>query len=235
MSLSAGPLWKKNSPKTLQSLLEKKSKNKVQIKINDNRSTMLSVRFEPKMTKVSLHQMFLDAPSNIMDDLACYIGKEKKQISSEIRAFIETGSKKYDYSHAVNRKQLETKGKVFDLEEIYNEINQEYFKGKLDLLITWFGKEETKGKSKVTFGLFSETTKLIKVHRMLDNPLFPKYVIDFVVYHEMLHYVCPSYYDKKGVHRIHSKEFKAKEKEFRYYQMAEEWIKNHLEYLFHNI
>ena len=43
----------------------------------------------------------------------------------------------------------------------------------------------------------------------------------------MLHYVCPGYVDAKGVHRIHTKEFKAREKSFRYYNEAQEWIRKH--------
>jgi hypothetical protein len=59
----------------------------------------------------------------------------------------------------------------------------------------------------------------------MDSPSFPDYVVDFVVYHEMLHHVCPSYYDKKGYHHIHSKEFKEKEQEFKHFNLASDWIK----------
>jgi hypothetical protein len=63
---------------------------------------------------------------------------------------------------------------------------------------------------------------------LLDSPSFPDYFVSYVVYHEMLHHVCPSYFDAKGLHQIHSKEFKAKEIEFKHYDLAQTWIKkNH--------
>jgi hypothetical protein len=43
----------------------------------------------------------------------------------------------------------------------------------------------------------------------------------------MLHHVCPSYVDEKGLHRIHSKEFKNKEKQFIHYELAQRWVREH--------
>ena len=67
---------------------------------------------------------------------------------------------------------------------------------------------------------------------MLDSPSFPDYLVSYVVYHEMVHNVCPSYFDENGFHQIHSKEFKKKEEEFRYYDLAQDWIKKNRENLF---
>ena len=63
---------------------------------------------------------------------------------------------------------------------------------------------------------------------MLDNPTFPDYVVAYVVYHEMVHHVIPSYYDANGNHHIHSKEFKQKEAKFRHYALAQGWIKKNV-------
>ena len=185
----------------------KTPKKKYEFKINNNRCTMLSVKWEPDKTKVSLHKMFLDAPSNIMDQLACYLKQETKTISPQVRAFIDTNLQKLDYSWQLDKKKLEVKGSVYNLKTIFDELNQEYFNGELDLLITWFGKKGQKNRSRVTFGLYHDQMRLIKINRMMDTPAFPDYVVSFVIYHEMLHHVCPSYYDKNGRHQIHSKEF----------------------------
>lgn len=207
-------------------------KKKFEIKINDNRSTMLSVRWDPDCTKVSLHKMFLSAPQNIMDHLACYLKREKKEISTEVRAFIETSLKKLDYSWQLDPKKLHVKGNIYHLGDIYDQVNKEYFNGDLDLMITWFGKPLQRNRSRVTFGLYHDQLRLIKINRLMDTPSFPDYVVSFVVYHEMLHHVCPSYYDTKGRHHVHSKEFKAKEQVFKHYHLATEWIKNNQSSLF---
>lgn len=200
-------------------------KNKFEFKINDNRSTMLSVRWEPDCTKVSLHKMFLRAPQNVMDHLACYLRREKKSISPEVREFIESNLKKLDYSWRLDLEKLQARGRVYHLDKIFDQINQQYFEGKLDLHITWFGSALHRNRSRITFGLFHDQLRLIKINRLMDSPLFPEYVVAFVVYHEMLHYACPSYYDEKGRHHVHSKEFKEQERAYEHFHAADQWIK----------
>lgn len=209
----------------LQQELEFHSGERIHLKINDNHSTMLSIKWEPHCTKVSLHRMFLQAPQNIMQALACSIKNKERVISPNIKSFIEENVKKIDYSHLIDPNSLSMEGEVYHLDRIYQELNRHYFAGTLPLRITWFGNSNRKNSSKVTFGLYYEPLKLIKVHRLLDDPTIPEYIIKFVVYHEMLHYVCPAYRDDRGFQRIHSKEFKVKEKEFYQYHLAQKWMK----------
>ena len=210
---------------TLQQQLEDSSGCKLQLKINDNRSTMLSVKWEPDCAKVSLHRIFLEAPQNVMDALACYLRRDEPKIGKTVKAFIETSLKTLDYSHQLDPKKLCSQGNVYDLKHIYNDLNQEYFDNQLGLYITWFGKHKQRARSRVTFGLYHDPLKLIKVSRMLDDPSFPDYFVSYVVYHEMVHNVCPSYFDSHGQHHIHGKEFKERERQFRHYDKAQRWIK----------
>ncbi len=114
----------------LQQQLEDSSGKKLKLKINDNRSTMLSVRWEPDYTKVSLHRIFLEAPQNVMQALACYISQEDKSIAPTVKAFIEDNLKKLDYSHQLDRSKLYSQGNVYNLQKMYNDINSEYFEKK---------------------------------------------------------------------------------------------------------
>lgn len=210
----------------IQKQLEHRSGLKLKLKINDNRSTMLSVKWEPDGAKVSLHRMFLNAPQNVMDALACYLKREDRTIAPTVKAFIEDKLQKLDYSSQVDQAKLYSQGHVYNLQQIYNDINEEYFDGKLKLYITWFGKANRRSRSRVTFGLYHDPLRLIKVNRLLDSPSFPYYLVAYVVYHEMVHHVCPPYFDANGQHHIHTKEFKEMEAQFRYYDLAQEWIKN---------
>lgn len=211
-----------------QERLELSSGRKLKLKINDNRSTMLSVKWEPDGTKVSLHRIFLEAPKNVMDELACYLRQEEDNIGSTVRAYIEENLKNLDYSHQLDKSKMYSQGHVYNLQKVYNDLNNEYFDGELNLHITWFGKAIQKGSSRVIFGLYYDQSRLIKINRLLDSPSFPDYFVSYVVYHEMLHHVCPSYFDNKGQHQIHTKEFKAREVKFKYYDLAQTWIKeNH--------
>lgn len=217
---------------TLQEELETSSGLKVELKINDNHSTMLSVKWMPDRAKVSLHRMFLGAPRNVMEALSCYLRGKSRGLAPTIKAYIETNIRELNYSSHLDLNRLETKGKIYDLEEIYNDINKEYFGNELDLHITWFGKKPTKPKKQLTLGLYHDPLKLIKIHRMLDNPKFPDFLVSYVIYHEMLHEACPAYIDERGIKQIHSRAFKLREKEFHAYKRSQEWMKNNQKLLF---
>ncbi|MEC7838545.1 MAG: SprT-like domain-containing protein [Chlamydiota bacterium] len=217
---------------TFQQEVELAAKKKVKLRINDNRSTMVSVKWEPDITKVSMHRMFLQAPKSIMDALVCHITKENSSLAPSVKAFIEKQLQEIDYSHEVSSLKLFTEGKHYDLKALYDEINEEYFDGKLNLSITWYGRLSKRKRAQVTFGLYQQTLKLVKIHRILDNPFFPEYFVKFVIYHEMVHHVCPTYYDEKGRHQIHTREFKKKEKEFRDFELAQSWMKKHYDNFF---
>lgn len=217
---------------TFQEQLESSVGKKLHLKINDNRSTMLSVKWEPDCTKVSLHRMFLHAPQNIMQALGCYLKGKNKKLSPSVKAFIEDHLQKLDYSHELDLTKLQTKGRVYDLDQIYDHLNREYFDHSLGLYITWFGEKNKRSMRRITFGLYHDPLRLIKINRLLDNKHFPDYFVAYVIYHEMLHYVCPAFVDEKGLKHIHSKAFKAREKEFEYYDKSQQWILDNQNYLF---
>lgn len=217
---------------TFQEQLENTIGIKLHLKINDNRSTMLSVKWEPDCTKVSLHRMFLHAPKNVMQALACYLKGEHKKLAPSIKAYIEHNLQRLDYSHELDLSQLETQGRVYDLKKIYHQLNRQYFDQPLGLHITWFGERRRRICKRLTFGLYHDPLRLIKINRLLDNKYFPDYFVAYVIYHEMLHYVCPTYVDENGYKHIHSKIFKEREKKFKFFKEAQEWIQNNQNYLF---
>jgi hypothetical protein len=216
---------------TLLRQLENSSGMKLKLKINDNRSTMLSVRWERHYANVSIHRIFLDAPQNVMQALACYIRRSDKVIDPAIKAYIQD---KITTLHYPINDVLKVKGKVYNLKKIYDEVNQEYFDGKLKLSITWFGTEK-QPRTKLTLGMYFDPMKLIKINQILDSAEIPHYLISFIMYHEMLHHVCPGFVDKKGINQIHTREFKLHEEQFKYFNEAQNWIKEHQSTLFKEI
>jgi len=117
-------------------------------------------------------------------------------------------------------------GQVYNLQEMYNTLNNEYFDGKLDLRISWFGRGETIPKTRITFGSYNPKLKLIKVNRLLDKDDIPEYFVRYIVYHEMLHNAVPPKKKRRGTHHIHHREFKEREKVFSDYDLAQSFIKS---------
>ncbi len=215
------------SPEELHSWLEGQAKRTIQLRINENRSTMVSVRGSQPV-RVSVHRMFLDAPDSALRDLAQYVGGRCRSLGPSAQRFMAEKIPQLSYGERINAERLSPLGHVYDLNEIYDRINREYFEGSLDLKITWYGERGgRRRRSSATLGLYSNPLKLIRIHRRLDATSVPEVFVEFVVYHEMIHHVCPPYVDALGRNRIHSPEFKARERQFREYGTAMAWLKKH--------
>lgn len=120
---------------------------------------------------------------------------------------------------------LRTEGKHYNLKEIYDRINQQYFEGKVDLQITWFGPKKSLYQRRVVLGCYHRDKKLVKINRLLDQSDIPDYYISFIVYHEMLHHVAPPIEQMFRKRQIHHPNFKALEKQFQDYALVKEFRK----------
>lgn len=215
-----------------QKQLEKEVGKKLKLRINENKATMMSVKWEEECTHISLHKFFLRAPKKVLNGLVTYILQQGREMSLDVKLFIDRNVRKLDYSNRIDVSKLDTKGKTYDLDKMLHDLNKKYFDGKLDLRITWFGHGQRRNKTRVTFGLYDYPLKLIKINRMLDSAQFPEYLVSFVIYHEMLHCVCPPYVDQNGRNHIHSKQFKRLEAQFEKYELAEKWIEKNIDNFF---
>lgn len=75
-----------------------------------------------------------------------------------------------------------------------------------------------------TLGSYLDSVNTIRINPVLDKKSVPRYYIEFIVYHEMLH-ADMGVTEKNGRRVVHSKEFRAREKSFRDYRKAMAWEK----------
>lgn len=211
--------------------LGERVKFEVELVVNENKSTMLNVLARKKdFAKLSMHRMFLEAPDEVISAIAHYVRgtrKEKREDSLRIRSYIQSHLEHLNYSSHLDPSKLVTEGNLYNLKDIYDDLNLKYFNNRLNLAITWFGEKGRKNKSRVIFGQYFDHLKLIKIHRMLDDLFFPSFFVHYVVFHEMLHHEVPGYTDKNGLFRTHGEEFKRREKLFADYEKAQAWEKKH--------
>jgi hypothetical protein len=208
----------------VQRLLSRRSGMRCDLIINENHSNMLAVLGRgPDWARISIHRMFLEAPESVINAIARYVAACDKSAFSLIRAYITANVHRFNYSHRVNPRLLEARGEVYNLQKIYDKINAEYFEDRLRLMITWQNRLPKKNCSRIVYGQYFQTLRLIKINRLLDDAYFPNYFVSFVVYHEMLHHAIPHYVDENGITKIHSIEFKEREKQFKHYRKAKEW------------
>jgi predicted metal-dependent hydrolase len=74
----------------------------------------------------------------------------------------------------------------------------------------------------IKLGSYCARDRLIRVHPRLDDPSVPRFFVEYVVYHEMLHHVLPP--DVRGGRRqLHDARFKRMERAFPRYDDAIAW------------
>jgi hypothetical protein len=130
------------------------------------------------------------------------------------------------FSKKKPKARLSTHNHHHDLKLIYEQVNNDYFQGKVLLPVTWFGSRTRRPKRRFRFGSYNLQTTTVKIHRMLDDPSVPDYCVAFILYHEMLHHVLPPLKLKGGRRKIHHPAFVLREKEFREYALAQDFLKN---------
>lgn len=100
-------------------------------------------------------------------------------------------------------------GRYYNLEEVFDTLNLRFFGGLLGRPeLTW-----SESVAKRSLGHYDAAHNTIVVSRVFDRPSSPRYAIEYLLYHEMLHLKHPV--KMRGVRRcVHSREFKAEERLF---------------------
>lgn len=110
-------------------------------------------------------------------------------------------------------------GRVYDLEAIFERLNAAYFAGALERpRLGWTLRDSWR-----THGHFDPAHRAIALSRSLDDPATPPFVVEFVLFHEMLHAAMPAEV-RDGKHRHHTSAFRAAESRFPLMREAVAWL-----------
>ena len=112
-------------------------------------------------------------------------------------------------------------GHTYDLDAIFEDLNHRFFHGLLARpQMTWSG-----ARARNILGHYDPAHNAIVVSRIFDHPRVPKYAVEYLVYHEMLHLKHPV--KLRGSRRcVHPKEFMEEEKLFPQLEEARTFLKN---------
>jgi hypothetical protein len=199
------------------------------LSITDNRHSIITHRVQKGVLHARVHHMFLDAPPVVVDALVRYVTRGDRDASAILGDHIDDNG--FRLARRKRNAPLIAKGKHHDLLQLFERINERYFGGSINAVITW-GKRPTskcKGESRKTIklGSYSAVDRLIRIHPALDERWVPRYFVAYIVYHEMLHHVIPG---SRGLGRVnlHPPEFKEREKQFRHFERALQWEKRYV-------
>jgi predicted metal-dependent hydrolase len=189
-----------------------------------------TIRLREGKLLVRLSDLLEGAPDPVLRAIAHIL--LAKMYRKPIEREHSTRYRRYISSHDITKKAhlvrqmrgrkriVPAQGRMYDLEKIFEDLNTRFFFGLLARpQITW-----SRERSRQSLGHYDPAHNAIVVSRIFDHPRVPRYAVDYIVYHEMLHLKYPV--KLRGSRRcVHPKEFQAEEKLFPELEQAQHFIK----------
>jgi hypothetical protein len=188
------------------------------------------IRLRDGQILVSLSDLLEGAPESVIRAIAHIL--LAKLYKKPIDAAHNLRYKRFSSSAAVTRQTelirgargskrfFGPQGHFFNLDEVFDSLNTKFFGGLLGRPeLTW-----SEGMAKRSLGHYDAAHNTIVVSRVFDRPSSPRYAVEYLLYHEMLHLKHPV--RMRGLRRcVHSRDFKADEKLFPQLKEAQAFIK----------
>jgi hypothetical protein len=178
-----------------------------------------TIRLRDGELHVSLSDLLEGAPASVLHAIAhILIAKIYKK---PIDRAHNHRYKRFQYSEVVARQTEQIRhtrgakrysgpeGRYYNLDEVFDSLNERFFHNLLGRpQLTW-----SEHHAKRLLGHYDAAHNTIVVSKVFDRPSSPRYAIEYLLYHEMLHLKHPV--KVRGTRRcVHSAAFKADEKLF---------------------
>jgi hypothetical protein len=212
---------------TLANLLSRELGVPVRLSVTDNRSTMVSFRRAPSTLRLRLHHMFLDAPAPVVRAVADYAGRGHRRAGRLLDDFVRREQPRIRQHRDARDEVLSARGRTYDLREIFEALNEVHFQGSVRATIGWGRSPSRRCRKSIRLGVYDHQTREIRLHPALDQPAVPRFFVEFIVFHEMLHQVFPSSHGP-GRRTHHPRAFRDREKAFPRYAAALQWERENL-------
>lgn len=176
-----------------------------------------------------LSDYMIDAPDDVIESLALYLtcratrarcdDGRKSRYLEYIRSPEFWNSRKELYLQRARSLSRGSSGKVRDLATVFDYVNVCYFSGAVRRpTLAW-----TSESPRRRLGYYFEPLNLLAINSVMDSEEVPRYVLEFVMYHELLHHIdADSHRRGKRVH--HTKKFRDQERRFNHFDDAEKWL-----------
>jgi predicted metal-dependent hydrolase len=215
---------------THRELRPRSSVPELQVEFFDFAAINNTIRLREGRLLVRLSDLLEGAPETILRAIAHIL--LAKMYRKPIDRDHAVRYRRYISSHHMSRKAhllrqmrgrkriLSAQGQVYDLEAIFEQLNIRFFHGLLGRpQMTWSSE-----RARNRLGHYDPAHNAIVVSRVFDHPRVPRYAVEYIVYHEMLHLKHPV--KLRGSRRcVHSKEFQAEEKQFPQLEAAKQFLR----------
>lgn len=191
----------------------------IQLRFRRFTSLNTTIRLREGQIHVSLSDLLEGAPETVIRAIAHIL--LAKLYKKPIDAAHNARYKRFASSAAVTRQTelirhargskrfFGPEGRFYNLDEVFDSLNLRFFGGLLGRPeLTW-----SEHLARRSLGHYDAAHNTIVVSRVFDRPSSPRYAIEYLLYHEMLHLKHPV--RMRGLRRcVHSREFKAEEARF---------------------
>jgi len=189
-----------------------------------------TIRLRQSELYIRLSDLLESAPDNVLYAIAhillakLYRKPIDRSQAARYRRYIsghELAAKARLVRQLRGRKQIHSpRGHHYHLEEIFDELNKRFFHGLMGRpQLTW-SREHARNR----LGHYDPAHNAIVISRVFDDPRVPRYVAEYIVYHEMLHLKHPV--KLRGSRRcVHSREFLAEENLFPEVAQAKKFLR----------
>ena len=155
--------------------------------------------------------------------------RRRKQLENTVWSYVASLPAEPSRTRTVDPGRIEarTRGINYDLREVFDTLNRACFGSRLASLIRWGAPSSTTSYQSNRRDTSGTEVSLITIAGAYDHPNVPRFAIEGVVHHEMLHIVHPPY-SKNGRRVIHGPEFRKSEKAFPAWHQWRSWESRHL-------
>jgi hypothetical protein len=204
----------------------------VRLTLTKNRHSIVVVRRELNGYVVRIHRVFSDAEPRLVRALARYVVHNDRRASQALGDFIESHLPVIKQAPRRPRAlRLRVEGRFYNLQDVFDVLNRQYFGCTLDARITWGPAMVRAHQRSMKMGSFSVEDRIIRIHPALDRADVPRFFLEWIVFHEMLHGRL-EIRRKAGRRCFHPPEFLALERQFLDYERAASWEKENVDKLF---
>lgn len=184
-----------------------------------------TIRLRGDIAEVRLSDILKNAPLDVIEAVAAvllsrlYRRRAPREMTDAYRRYsIARGTRRRLMHTRLRRgRRVETgpRGDVHDLAPMFSKLNREYFGGRLHRpRLGWSSRAW-----RAQLGCFDPGLDQIVMNIRLDRSSVPAYVVEYVLYHEMLHVKHPLRAASCGL-QAHSAAFRAEERRFTLYKRA---------------
>jgi len=177
------------------------------------------IRIREGRVLVGLSDLLEGAPASVLEAIAVILLSKlyrkpiPKHSQNRYRQFLNRASVRRQISAirlVRGRKYIgNPQGRHYHLEELFEDLNQRYFSGLLARpRLSW-----SRSVSRALLGHYDPAHNAIIVSKVFDRPQTPRFLAEYILYHEMLHLKYPVAH--RGARRcVHGRPFREAERRF---------------------